>query len=116
MRSLLRRGARTAASQRQQRPTRTRKRPYYFGGVCSNGSFVYRSFSNSITSTTLPSGLRNGKGLPVYLCANGVHVLEVTVRTPLDHAATKLGFAVWVVKIDDGDGDTRIASGVFRFE
>src|SRR5438477_6784127 len=35
-------------------------------GVCSNGSLVYRAFSISITSATLPSGLRNGNGLPVY--------------------------------------------------
>ena len=48
-----------------------RRQPPYFGGVCSNGSLVYRSLSISITSATLPSGLRNGNGFPVYLCEIG---------------------------------------------
>src|SRR4029077_13909658 len=41
---------------------------HQFTGVCSNGSFVYRTFSTSIIKATRPSGLRNGNGLPVYLC------------------------------------------------
>jgi hypothetical protein len=45
-----------------------RRKPSYLGGVRSNGSLVYRAFSTSITSATLPSGLRSGNGLPVYLC------------------------------------------------
>jgi hypothetical protein len=48
----------------------------YFGGVCSNGSLVYRTLSISITSATLPSGLRNGNGLPVYLCEIGSMYLK----------------------------------------
>jgi hypothetical protein len=45
----------------------SRSKPHYLGGVCSKGSLVYRAFSNSITRATLPSGLRKGKGFPVYL-------------------------------------------------
>ena len=44
---------------------------HYLGGVCSKGSLVYRAFSISITSATLPSGLRKGKGFPVYLSEIG---------------------------------------------
>jgi hypothetical protein len=40
---------------------------HYLGGICSKGSLVYRAFSISMTSATLPSGLRKRKGFPVYL-------------------------------------------------
>jgi len=46
------------------------------GGVCSKGSLVYRAFSTSITNATLPSGLRNGNGLPVYLSEMGSIYLQ----------------------------------------
>jgi hypothetical protein len=49
---------------------------HYFG-VCSKGSLAYRAFSTSITSTTLPSGLRNGKGFPVYLSEIGSMYLKL---------------------------------------
>ena len=53
-----------------------RGQPPYFGGVCSNGSLLYRSLSISITNATLPSGLRNGNGFPVYLCEIGSMYLK----------------------------------------
>ena len=43
-------------------------------------------------------------------------VWSASVRTALDHAASKLGLLIRVVEIDDGERDTRIASCVFRFE
>src|SRR5689334_18636263 len=43
----------------------------YAAGVCSKGSLAYRALSISMTSATLPSGLRNGNGFPVYLCEIG---------------------------------------------
>ena len=52
----------------RHKPGNTSKRSSYCGGVCSNGNFVYRTFSASITSAIRPSGLRNGNGFPVYLC------------------------------------------------
>ncbi len=84
------------------------------GGICSKGSLVYRAFSISITSATLPSGLRNGNGLPVYL--SEVYVLAVAIRTPLDHATTKLRFLVGIMKINDGERDTRVTPGVLRLK
>ena len=57
-----------------------------------------------------------GKGLPGVLVRDGVHVLEIAIRTALDHVATKLGLPIRVVEIDDGKRDTRIASSVLRFE
>jgi len=53
------------------------EKQHYLGGVCSKGSFVYRAFSISITSATLPSGLRNGNGLPVYLREIGSMYLQL---------------------------------------
>ncbi len=53
-----------------------RRKPHYLGGVCSKGSLVYRAFSISITNATLPSGLRNGNGLPVYLSEIGSMYLQ----------------------------------------
>src|SRR5208282_1689525 len=47
---------------------------------------------------------------------DGVHVLEVAIRTALDHAASKLGILIGIMEIDDGECDTRIASCVLRFE
>jgi len=47
---------------------------------------------------------------------DGVQVLKVVIRTALDHAATKLGLVIWVVEIDEGERDSRIAPGVLRFE
>jgi len=42
----------------------------------SKGCLVYRAFSTSITNATLPSGLRNGNGLPVYLSEIGSMYLQ----------------------------------------
>ena len=92
------------------------EKQHYVGGVCSKGSLVYRAFSTSITSATLPSGLRNGNGLPVYLCEMGVNIVAVAIRTPLDHAPTKLGFLVRIMKINDGERDTRVTPGVLRLK
>ena len=47
---------------------------------------------------------------------DGVHVLEVAIRTALDHAASKLGLLIRVLEIDDRECDPRIASRVLRFE
>jgi hypothetical protein len=55
----------------------TQRKPH-LGGVCSTGSlvYVYRAFSISITGVTLPSGRRNGSGLPVYLSELGSMFLK----------------------------------------
>ena len=57
------------------------------------------------------SSLRTPKRerLARVLVRDGVHVLEVAIRTVLDHAASKLGLLIRVVEIDDGERDTRIA-------
>lgn len=47
---------------------------------------------------------------------DGVHVLEIAIRTALDHAATKLGLLIGIVEIDDRECDTRIAWCVLRLE
>jgi hypothetical protein len=33
---------------------------------------------------------------------DGIHVLEIAVRTALDHAASKLRLPIWVVEIGGG--------------
>jgi hypothetical protein len=35
------------------------------------------------------------------LVRDGIHVLEVSIRTPLDHAATKLSLLIRIVEIDN---------------
>src|SRR5439155_21995314 len=67
------------------------------------------------TSTTLPSGLRNGNGFPVYLCEDRIHVLEIAIRTPLNYSPTKLGLLIGIVEIDNRERNPRIALRVFRF-
>jgi len=56
------------------------------------------------------------EGLADVLVGDGVLVLEVVIRTALDHAATKLGLLIRVVEIEEGECDPRIASSVLRFE
>jgi len=53
--------------------------------------------------TTLRPRLRNGNGLPVYLCDMGSMYLEIAIGTALDDATTKLGLLVGIVEIDDGE-------------
>jgi len=57
-------------------------------------------------------GAAKRKRLSCVLVRDRVHVPEIAIRTALDHSATKLGFLVGVVKINDGERDTRIASNV----
>ena len=64
-------------------------------------SFVCRAFSISTTSATLPSGVPNGNGLPVYLCEMGSMYLKSPSGRTLDHPATQLGFLIRVVEIDN---------------
>src|SRR2546427_2187009 len=61
-------------------------------------------------------GAAKGERLAGVFVGDGVQVLEVVIRTALDHAATKLGLLIRVLEIDQGERDPRIASGVFRFE
>ena len=60
-------------------------------------------------------GAAKGEGLAGVLVGDGVQVLEVVIRTALDHAATKLGLLIRVVELDDGECDARIASRALRF-
>ena len=46
-------------------------------------------------------GAAKRKGLPSVLVRDGVHVLEIAIRTALDHAATKPGLLIGIVEIDD---------------
>ncbi len=50
---------------------------------------------------TLPSGLRNGNGLPGVLVRDGVDVLAVAIKTALHDATTKLDFAIGIVEINN---------------
>jgi hypothetical protein len=63
-----------------------------------------------------PLGAAKRERLARVLERDGVQVLEIAIRTALDHAATKLGLLIRVVEINDGECDTRIASCVLRFE
>jgi len=46
-------------------------------------------------------GAANRERLACVLVRDGVHVLEVAIRTALDHATAKLGFLTRVVEISD---------------
>src|SRR5713226_5175018 len=61
-------------------------------------------------------GAAERKGLPRVLERDGIDVLEIAIRTALDHAATKLGVLIGIVEIDDGECNPRVALCVLRFE
>src|ERR1039458_3304084 len=63
-----------------------------------------------------PLGAAKRERLARVLERDGVHVLEIAIRTALDHTATKLGLLIRVVEIDDGERNPRIASCVLRLE
>src|SRR5262249_49556695 len=54
----------------------------------------------------------HGERLPSVLVRDGIHHLEVGVRTALHDAAAELHLFVWIVEIHDGQGDARIASRI----
>src|SRR6516162_961669 len=56
------------------------------------------------------------KRFACVLLRDGIHVLEIVIGTALDHSTTKLHFLVGIVEINDGEGDTRIASRVLCLE
>ena len=70
---------------------------------------MYRAFSTSITSAILPSGRRNGNGLPVYLSEIGSMYLQSASGRL---STTKLRFLVGIVKINDGERHTRVTPSV----
>jgi hypothetical protein len=63
---------------------------------------VYRALSTSITSASLPLGLRNGNGLPVYLIEIGSMYLH-SPSGRLDHAPTNLCLLIGAMKIEQFD-------------
>ena len=50
------------------------------------------------------------------LVRDGVQILEIVIRTALDHATPELGLLIGIMEVDDGKRDTRIASGVLPFD
>ena len=61
-------------------------------------------------------GAAKRERLACVLERDRVDVLAVAISTPLDHAPTKLRFLVGIVKINDGERDTRVAPGVLRLK
>ena len=61
-------------------------------------------------------GAAKRERLTCVLERDRVDVLAVAIRTPLDHAPTKLRFLVGIMKINDGERDTRVTPGVLRLK
>ncbi len=61
-------------------------------------------------------GAAKRERLTCVLERDRVYVLAVAIRTPLDHATTKLRFLVGIMKINDGERDTRVTPSVLRLK
>src|SRR2546426_10449340 len=61
-------------------------------------------------------GAAKRERLACVLERDRVDVLAVGIRTPLDHAPPKLRFLVGIMKINDGERNTRVTPGVLRLK
>src|SRR6266550_2330440 len=88
---------------------------HYMGGVCSKGSLLYCACRIRSPAPVSPQACETEMACRV-LVRDRVHVLEVLIRTSLDHPASKLRLLIRIVEIHDGERDTRIAPRVLCFE
>src|ERR1035441_4052050 len=71
-----------------------RSEPHYWGGVCSKGQLGVSRLFDLDHERHSSLGAAKRERLVGVLERNGVHVLEVAVRTALDHTASKLGLLI----------------------